>query len=179
MIDTWNRDHKGPNFVPGPLPKAAVSPPDAIYSGLLECPCTDRITKIIDGAYVLQQNGTCSTEIKDASQCFKVVETQLGLSGVKTQTISDPAAPPGCAVSLQDNSTVATFNQAASTKPCGGVIQKTFGSQTGDVNLTLALDHAATITLSGPADAWFGIGFDATRMADKPYTIVVDGAGKV
>merc|ERR1719242_1751643 len=55
MIDTWNRDHKGPNFVPGPLPKAAVSPPDAIYSGLLECPCTDRISKIIDGAYVLQQ----------------------------------------------------------------------------------------------------------------------------
>jgi len=34
----------------------------------------------------------------------------------------------------------------------------------------------ATIKLAGPDHAWFGIGFDALSMADRPYTIIVDGS---
>ena len=52
----WNRDKMnisgGSPFVPGPYPKMALAPrdgPDAIYSGLLECPLTDRIAKEIKG----------------------------------------------------------------------------------------------------------------------------------
>ena len=39
----------------------------------------------------------------------------------------------------------------------------------------------ATITLSGPAGGWFSVGFGATKfaMSDKPYSIVVEGNGKV
>lgn len=37
----------------------------------------------------------------------------------------------------------------------------------------------ATITLSGPSGLWFGAGFDAETMADKPYTLIVDGKGAV
>ena len=29
----------------------------------------------------------------------------------------------------------------------------------------------AKITMSGPAGAWFGVGFNATAMADQPYTL--------
>lgn len=40
FIDTWNRDKMnvsgGSKFVPGPLPKHSLAPPDAEYSGLLE-----------------------------------------------------------------------------------------------------------------------------------------------
>ena len=54
QIDTWHRekmDVAGGPFVPGPYPEAAYAPrsgPDAIYSGLLECPLTTRIEKLHD-----------------------------------------------------------------------------------------------------------------------------------
>ena len=38
----------GEPFVPGPLPRNSVAPPNAAYSGLLECPLTTRLTKVID-----------------------------------------------------------------------------------------------------------------------------------
>ena len=54
QIDTWNRDEMnatGSRFVPGPLPKHSLSPRglDALYSGLLECPLTDKVVKTIAG----------------------------------------------------------------------------------------------------------------------------------
>ena len=33
--------------------------------------------------------------------------------------------------------------------------------------------------LTGPANVWFGVGFNAGSMADKPYAVIVDGLGKV
>jgi hypothetical protein len=43
----------GSPFVSGPVPRASLAPlsgPDALYSGLLECPITTRIQKIHDGS---------------------------------------------------------------------------------------------------------------------------------
>lgn len=60
QIDTWNRDKmklpskpgdKPPKFVPGPTPRNSLAPtegPDAIYSGLLECPLTTRVQVMPD-----------------------------------------------------------------------------------------------------------------------------------
>jgi hypothetical protein len=39
----------GSKFVAGPLPKHSLAPANASYSGLLECPLTDRIQKILPG----------------------------------------------------------------------------------------------------------------------------------
>ena len=36
---------------------------------------------------------------------------------------------------------------------------------------------SAKITLSGPADAWFGVGLDAQIMSDSPYTFIVNSSG--
>ena len=33
--------------------------------------------------------------------------------------------------------------------------------------------------MAGPANVWFGVGFNAGSMADKPYAVIVDGLGKV
>lgn len=50
----------------------------------------------------------------------------------------------------------------------------------GLVNLTIRHDGTtASITLQGPAAVWFGVGFGATKMADLPYAIIVDGNGAV
>lgn len=35
------------------------------------------------------------------------------------------------------------------------------------------------ISMRGPADVWYGIGFDAVRMGDEPYAIIVLGGGSV
>jgi len=43
QINTLNPDGTGTRG--GPLPRASAAPPDAAYSGLLECPCTTRITR--------------------------------------------------------------------------------------------------------------------------------------
>ena len=49
-----------------------------------------------------------------------------------------------------------------------------------EVNMTLRHDtKTVVLTLTGPANVWFGVGFDASLMADKPYAIIVDGAGDV
>ena len=64
QIDTKNRDgsmdRPEQGFSPGPYPKAAVAPrtgPDATYSGLLECPCTDRISKVFMPTWKTQHAG--------------------------------------------------------------------------------------------------------------------------
>ena len=71
---------------------------------------------------------------------------------------------------------------------CGGGEGDTFtGQLTVDSALTslhLELDtktSQAKITMSGPNGKYFAVGFNSPnfKMADKPYTLVVDGAGNV
>lgn len=37
----------------------------------------------------------------------------------------------------------------------------------------------AQISLEGPKDVWFGVGFAAQSMSDEPWAIIVDGQGEV
>ena len=46
----------------------------------------------------------------------------------------------------------------------------------GDIS-TKGSSGNATITLSGPSDAWFAVGLNAIEMSDMPYTIVVNDTG--
>ena len=57
-------------------------------------------------------------------------------------------------------------------------------SEDAFTGLNLVLDESdgsVTISLSGISGNWFGVGFDAPNylMADNPYAIIIDGAGKV
>merc|ERR1711871_396136 len=96
QIDTWNRDKmKKPSdpFVPGPESKAAQSPPNADYSGHLECPCTDRLYKEINSTYATQNAGTCiggnAGRVWNASKCFEGVADLFGRKPAKTNVIDD------------------------------------------------------------------------------------------
>jgi len=47
-----------------------------------------------------------------------------------------------------------------------------------NVMLDMELDfikEVVTIRLAGPEGVWFGVGFEALTMADRPYVIIVDG----
>ena len=69
QIDTWNRDKMNKTdptgkFVSGPVPRNSLAPTsgqDAIYSGLLECPVTTRIQKVVTNAeYTLSISNQCN-----------------------------------------------------------------------------------------------------------------------
>jgi len=187
QIDTKNRHYDGPDFRPDLLPTESAAPPNASYSGLLECPCTDRIVKKIEQVFTTQTSGSCQTSIKNSSLCFTAAASVGGEVSLN-QTVSEDSLPGGCSVLHYSNNTVtAVFNEA--TEPagqCGGgsVFQGSIQVEPSLTTTTLHLDSTtkkATITLSGPNGKWFSVGFNTPNfaMSDKPYTIVVDGTGNV
>mmetsp|Transcript_39782 Transcript_39782/g.92029 ORF Transcript_39782/g.92029 Transcript_39782/m.92029 type:complete len:894 (-) Transcript_39782:67-2748(-) len=305
QVDTRNRDcGVTPNsitnctkFVPGPEPKQARYglgvPQDTNYSGLLECPCNSRFggdpmfypdaqTKIIEHKYTLVGSGACAAGevVSDASSCFAAART-LGVNASTFihKTVEDPELPPGCSISVPNQSAFVYFNtkghgnctssskrsgqgesrvgvtvavevdgngmfdmspkgefcehnrdskiqafpmhgstfaaaeaardqcqqfcwneancwgcsvdcetapyaygtlltacQWNAIKSCGSV-KKWSGSITGDISRKQPQGGRVQITLSGPAGAWFGAGFNASAMADSPYTLVVNDGG--
>ena len=73
----------GSKFVPGPQPKNSLAPQgaDALYSGLLECPLTDKVTKTIPGG--AGYNDTFAAEI---FECSASAVTDQHLAGYKLET---------------------------------------------------------------------------------------------
>lgn len=192
-----------PPFVSGPVPRHNLAPttgPDAVYSGLLECPLTSRVEKLYAGGssgwndtqdarvFGCDTQRACAHAVGSAADCFAAAKALPALAGAARadRTVHDGATPPGCSVSVTANGTraTATYNtDAHSTACCGlGASSSLAGTARSLATLSLRLDRAAgtaLITLSGPAAAWFGVGFNATQMAERPYAIVVDGHGAV
>lgn len=202
QIDTWNRDEMDidavmpPPFVAGPLPSAAEAPEGAMYSGLLECPMTTRITKVVDGDYALASGGstnTCtnvSVGILTFQECYHAAATTVGSEGQTflNSTGSDPKRPRGCTVTtdpaqplevytffnLFKNSTVMCGGASASSSTLRGAAAPGSLGVTVDVALDAAAS-TATLILTGPAAVWYGVGFAAQAMLDRPWTIIIDG----
>jgi len=200
QIDTWNRDKMnltGGAFVPGIAPKNSFAPTtgvDAIYSGLLECPLTTRIRKKYTGGgwndSVTVNVSPCqpSTSFPTAKKCFEAAKLISGIDGNKitTQTINNSSLPSGCILSHTMSTGVffVSFNtDESSAVSCGDASNDivvlgdtTTNNGTTAVRVTLN-NHTqlATITLTGPSDVWYGVGFDTIAMSNSPYTIVVDG----
>ena len=84
----------GSPFVPGPHPRNSLAPtsgPDAIYSGLLECPVTTRIRKSFEpGSYGFNdsfaaQAFSCPRSDPDSQSSFCVKQGVNGISGAVTE----------------------------------------------------------------------------------------------
>jgi hypothetical protein len=177
---------------------APVNGTDAIYSGLLECPLTSRARKRLTGggwdnsfaANIAcgQQAKVCPKKLDTAEACFDAAK-QVGITDAKSITTeqgSSDKLPSGCSVSVQVNGTCSTarvyFNtNTTSTACCGSGVDTIKGAQESLINLglTVSTKGGVTITMSGPSESWFGVGFDTHSMANSPYTIVVDGDGEV
>eukprot|EP00039_Didymoeca_costata_P022118 m.3773 g.3773 ORF g.3773 m.3773 type:complete len:792 (-) comp2823_c0_seq1:19-2394(-) len=191
QIDTWNRDAMNitgdlpPKFVAGPLPRASEAPAGAEYSGLLECPMTTRLVKQVDGKYLIQKTDTCSSPILTFQECYHAAASSFsGTHNFVNTTGTDSSRPAGCSVSTDPSSplTINTFFNKAntSTVKCasGSKTLSGFTSSVIDMGVSI-MDTTATITLKGPSNVWFGVGFGAQAMLDAPWTIIVDGYGNV
>eukprot|EP01079_Euglenida_sp_SAG-EU17-18_P002443 gene2443-3214_t len=138
----------------------------------------------------------CQHAVANSTTCFAAAGALPGLlalaSNITMRQVTSAGLPPGCSV-VVDTARAAQliWNINASSDACSAVNNRTdligrqtlFSSNTS-AGVTLDLvaqgsNHTATITLHGPPDVWFGVGFGTQLMSDKPYTIVVDGSGSV
>jgi len=183
-------DGTGRKSAGGPLPRYSqkYAPADAPYSPLLECPCTTRITKKF-GNSVSVVDGVCSKAFLE-SDCFAAAARSLGKALLANTTINSLDLPSGCLitrVAVGKDFFNAVFNTNPSSRvPCQQMSDPTknhiLGSQSDLVTLVLDVDgttNIVKISISGPSQYWFGVGFNATIMNDLPYAIIVDGNGNV
>jgi hypothetical protein len=191
QIDTWNRDHPYTSeFHPGPLPKSSRIPPSAGYSGLIECPCTDRLEIKWNMTYTLEDgSSSCTGDIQNATECFYAAETEVQALKHVTRTVSQKSRPHGCSVTQYNDGTVeAIWNTASGTPPKSAFDEHAplIAFSHAQVNVTVRLEEdEATITVVGPPDRWFGVAFGSSTMcmhlvSDEcpdggPYAIVVSG----
>ena len=99
--------------------------------------------------------------------------------------IDDTSMPSGCSASADAADPMVYnvyFNSAKSAVQCGGEKTQLAGATASLVNLTVAVDAAAdkvTITMVGPASAWYGVGFNASAMKDGAWAVIAGGDSKV
>eukprot|EP01062_Namystynia_karyoxenos_P058476 TRINITY_DN4_c0_g1_i1.p1 TRINITY_DN4_c0_g1~~TRINITY_DN4_c0_g1_i1.p1 ORF type:complete len:752 (+),score=166.73 TRINITY_DN4_c0_g1_i1:99-2258(+) len=171
----------------GPLPRINNAPPGADYSGLLECPCSTRVPKVLTH-YAVRSQGSCKQSAADAPTCYAAAAA-LGAVGAQNSTAATASLPAGCSVATDGKGAwTATFNappKGTASAACGqGATNSSTatGSVASLVHITASVDGTAgkaTVTLRGPSGVWFGVGFGAERMGDAPWTIIVDGSGNV
>jgi len=203
QIDTWNRDRMnstgGSPFVPGPAPRNSLAPksgPGALYSGLLECPVTTRVRKVVENAeYGISISNPCSVEISSFSECFQAVHSIVNSTNasVYTKTLKSDMYPQGCTMNVTRYSASspmivhAIYNELHETsnsepKCEDSKVSRSIGSASSLVQLSIEVDwmkEMLNITLSGPSSVWFGVGLNASKMSYQPYSIIVDGNGNV
>ena len=146
---------------------------DAIYAGILECPLTTRIKKHLTGggwndsftANIAggQQGPACPKTLDTAEACFAAAKT-IGIDA-STHTITSQGTssslPRGCSVRVEGGTASVFFNtNAHSTADCGSGVDTIQGAADSLVKLGLSLSATggATITMTGPAGQWFGVG---------------------
>ena len=129
----------------------------------------------------------CNQAVATAEGCFEAV-AGFGLADgkfpVTNNTVHEKTLPPGCSYSVSATSGVSAYfngHGTADSVKCGAPTQLT-GMRTSPVGVTLnvtldTVKGSATIEVSGPAGGWFGVGLNATRMSDKPYTLVFNSSG--
>ena len=199
-----------PRSSPNTIPQQS-----APYNALLECPCSNRIEKEWDMTYQVlvsssEEKGVCpdGTAVHNATECFSAASKVWGrpVSQRDQEPQHNPQWPLGCSMIVQpDATTRAIWNpapiQVIETKGPVGIGNErdshrkanhqgsttylSFVSGAANVTVQILSGDIAEITLEGPADAWFGVGFGSSSMcvqgyADEcpgsgPYSIIVQG----
>ena len=203
QIDTHNRNYNitdtegyQPWFLPTQDSNSTMTNLKSNLSPLIECPCTDRITRSVVNTSAILTQATCKTSISSLSECVAAaVATGATLSSKKGTVVRNAKLPVGCILTPVDKTSNNVYDvifntEDSSTAECGSgsdsIGKASPASMLGSSNLGnlthLTVSHdgeTATLTLAGPGGSWFGVGFDATAMKDVPYALIVDGKGKV
>ena len=183
QIDTKNRHYNGTDFKPNILPKASAAPPNASYSGILECPCTDRINKTIDVTYQALNTGKCEKIVTHPTDCFNAAKKiDPSSSNAKQITLDSKMYPSGCSLLHYGNGTTnVIYNTNSDGAECGGNSDKWFGYLNSsltkvafsiDFDSVVDMDGQAIITLTGPDGVWFGVGLGTKTFQDNLWNVL-------
>jgi hypothetical protein len=140
-------------------------------SPLIECPCTTRTERRFNGIVLNEGADACTAPLGSSQGCFDAA-LELQLPASEFLTIQDPLEPAGCFMATTEEATTIYFNEDATLQQCGVATEMDVATGTASSLVTLGLEidgskQAVAITISGPADRWFGVGFSATAMADR------------
>ena len=136
--------------------------------------------KVLDSSYLTEMNGKqCETSIATPTTCFEATKSLLkGFTTFENVTLSgNDTVPNGCSASVSSEGIVTmTYNSGnVSTRACGSSTTKLIGNVNSLVQVSLSLDNdVVNITITGPSDVWFGVGFGAQAMKDAPWAIIVE-----
>jgi hypothetical protein len=194
QIDTWNRNMTDATFLPGPLPRSSkIRDGVAGYNPILECPCSDRLPKEWGMVYSLDPGRADSMAgaMDNSTECFDAVSRLIPALNFNHQVVHDAAVDQCTAKLSDDGSVLAVWNTATTVEVNGNGEDgktKVVGVAREIVNVTVVMDEETSrvsLTLSGPADKWFGVGYGADSMCIKmesdecltggPYAIIVEG----
>ena len=127
---------------------------------------------------------SCAHLVSSATDCFAAAQAAVGnATAVLTSSGDSDAVAAGCTVAYAGAGSKAVakafFNTKSDSKACCGAgVTTVRGTATSLVGIEMAVrKDNVTITLTGPATVWFGLGFFAQAMEEKPYSIIVDGVG--
>lgn len=136
-------------------------------------------------------------KVIDSEDACKLAVEATGAKINQLSTVIDPRLPSGCI--LQPNKKRAglkmlgssvsgpfynvKFNKASQQTPsCGNTSAVALTGIVTMGEITIGVEHntaTVIITLTGPSNVWFGVGFNAEAMKDLPYSIIVDGNGQI
>jgi hypothetical protein len=119
-------------------------------------------------------------------------------ANISVTVVRSAAAPPGCSASVdaKGNPTLRFNTLKASAEQCGTVSAARVDAEkakanailhgkgmAGTVSVEVVVDRsssAATVSLGRASQGeWFGLGINASAMAEEPFALVVDGSGAV
>ena len=179
QIDTYNRDAPGPQFQPGPLPRASPlynkTSQDGIpsYSGLLECPCSDAIERKWWYAYALlptsttTEGGRCAAPqaLANATECFQAGRYVVPAPHIQTHIVNNNATnhssssvPDGCSLNQRATSGILDITWKEPSPARDGALPTTQKDEDEDVpppQQVVAFASGAinaTVTLTRPTD---------------------------
>ena len=95
--------------------------------------------------------------------------------------------PSGCTAKLLDGVVEGIYNTfgGAQSIPCEGTEEKKVKGllDTASVSSDMQVEilpgsRSVVLKITGPNEGWFGFGFDAYKMSETPYTIIIEPQSK-
>lgn len=116
QIDTHNRKYDinddTVGFQPSFIPRQVQNNMTQLKSGLsplIECPCSDRITRTVVNTSAIVTTSVCPHNIADAAACTAAAEG-MGATVVSSITVSNASLPAGCILNPVPGGYQAAFN---------------------------------------------------------------------
>jgi hypothetical protein len=190
IINTNKRltNDTSPGYISRYVPKHSLAPNDSLYSGILECPCTDRKIKVLNGYKLSIGDDSCTStlSVSTLKECIQAA-SKLGLSPASIvednsdrdgtlMTTTTSSSLSSCTAKYDDQKDVwnVSFGKSYSVSSSSSSSSNLIGS-----TKSMNIQSTVNIVLSGPANQWFGVALNATTMSDTPYAIIIDGNGNV